>query len=63
MFRLNQITSEYSEHFPPSVHQLFYPIATRPLSFGLKRLGSESDYSPPTIVEAKNTWIYTSNPL
>jgi hypothetical protein len=32
------------------------------LSQGVKRPGREDDQSPPTIVEVKNTWIYTSTP-
>jgi hypothetical protein len=34
----------------------------RGLSPGVKRQGSEADYSPPTSVEVRNTWIYTSTP-
>jgi hypothetical protein len=30
------------------------------LSLGIKRLGSEADYSSSTSVEVKNMWIYTS---
>jgi hypothetical protein len=29
---------------------------------GVKRPGRETDHSPPTNAEAKNTWIYTSTP-
>jgi hypothetical protein len=29
---------------------------------GVKRKGREADHSPPTIVEVKKTWIYTSIP-
>jgi hypothetical protein len=32
------------------------------LSVGEKRQGSESDHSPPTSAEVKNTWSYTSSP-
>jgi hypothetical protein len=32
------------------------------LSPVIKRLQSEADHSPPTSAEAKNTWIYISNP-
>jgi hypothetical protein len=32
------------------------------LSTGLKRLGRESDHSPPTSAEVKKMWIYTSTP-
>jgi hypothetical protein len=31
-------------------------------SRGIMRPGSEADHSPPTSVEVKNTWIYTSTP-
>jgi hypothetical protein len=30
------------------------------LSRGIKRPGHDADHSPPTSVEVKNTWIYTS---
>jgi hypothetical protein len=30
------------------------------LSPGVRRPGFEADHSPPTSVEVKNTWIYTS---
>jgi hypothetical protein len=43
---------------PPSLlsngYRVFFP--------GLKRPGREDDHSPPTSVEVKNTWIYTSAP-
>jgi hypothetical protein len=29
---------------------------------GIKRQGLEADQSPPTSIEVKNTWIYTSTP-
>jgi hypothetical protein len=32
------------------------------LSLGVKWLGREADYSPPTSAEIKKTWIYTSTP-
>jgi hypothetical protein len=32
------------------------------LFLGLKRPECEADYSPPSIVEVKNTWSYTSAP-
>jgi hypothetical protein len=32
----------------------------RALSSGVKRLGRETDHSPPTSAEAKKIWIYTS---
>jgi hypothetical protein len=37
--------------------------ATGALSPGVKRQGSEADYSTPTSAELKNTWISTSTPL
>jgi hypothetical protein len=38
------------------------PIKSVPgaLSPGVKRLGCEADHSPPTSVEVKKVWIYTS---
>jgi hypothetical protein len=32
------------------------------LSLGVKRPGREADHSPPSIVEVKNAWSYTSTP-
>jgi hypothetical protein len=32
------------------------------LSLGVKRPGSETDHSPPSSAEIKNTWSYTSTP-
>jgi hypothetical protein len=32
------------------------------ISLGVKRPGRETDHSPPTSIEVKNTWIYTSTP-
>jgi hypothetical protein len=32
------------------------------LSLGVKRPGSEADYSPPSSAEVKNAWSYTSTP-
>jgi hypothetical protein len=32
------------------------------LSLGVKRLGLEADHSPPSSVEVKNAWSYTSTP-
>jgi hypothetical protein len=34
----------------------------RPFLPGVKRQGCEADHSPPTSVEVKKMWIYTSNP-
>jgi hypothetical protein len=41
-----------------------HPIQWVPgaLSPGVKRLELEADHSPPTSVEVKKMWIYTSNP-
>jgi hypothetical protein len=44
-------------------HPSSYPIGTGGLfPRGVKRPGRESDHSPPTSAEVKNTWIYTSTP-
>jgi hypothetical protein len=32
------------------------------LSLGVKRPGGEADHSPPSSVEVKNVWSYTSTP-
>jgi hypothetical protein len=37
-------------------------VGTGALSPGVKRLGREADYTPPTSDEVKETWIYTSTP-
>jgi hypothetical protein len=34
----------------------------RALSLGVKQLGHETDYSPPSYAEVKNAWSYTSTP-
>jgi len=41
---------------PPS----FCPMATRSLTPVVKWLGHEADHSPPSGVEVKNAWSYTS---
>jgi hypothetical protein len=43
---------------PPSL----LPNGYRPLFPWAKRLGSETDHSPPTSAEVKIMWIYTSTP-
>jgi hypothetical protein len=42
----------------------YYPIQWEPgpLSPGVKQPGREADNSPPTSVDVKNIWIYTSTP-
>jgi hypothetical protein len=37
-------------------------MGTGALFPGVERPVREADHSPPTIVEVKNTWIYTSTP-
>jgi hypothetical protein len=37
-------------------------MGTGALSPEIKRERSEADHSPPTSVEVKKTWIYTSTP-
>jgi hypothetical protein len=32
------------------------------LSLGVKRQGREADHSPPSSIEVKKMWIYTSTP-
>jgi hypothetical protein len=32
------------------------------LSLGVRRPGSEADYSPPSSAKVKNAWSYTSTP-
>jgi hypothetical protein len=39
-----------------------YTMRTRGLFSGVKRPGREADHSPPTSVEVKKMWIYTSTP-
>jgi len=40
-----------------------YPWGTGGSFRGVKRLGRETDLSPPPNAEVKNAWIYTSAPL
>jgi hypothetical protein len=44
------------------VHPTFYTMGTGSSFPGVKRLGREADHSPPTSVEVKKMWIYTSTP-
>jgi hypothetical protein len=46
---------------PPSLLSIGYRGGGA-VSPGVKRPGREADYSPPTSVEVKKTWIYTSAP-
>jgi hypothetical protein len=39
-----------------------YQIGTEGPFLGVKRPGRESDHSPPSSTEVKNTWKYTSTP-
>jgi hypothetical protein len=41
-------------------NQLLMQWVTGAISLGVKRPGREADYSPPSSVEAKNAWSYTS---
>jgi hypothetical protein len=41
-------------------HPASYPMGTGVSFTGVKRLGREADYSPPTNAEVKKMWIYTS---
>jgi hypothetical protein len=43
-------------------HPASYPMGTGALSLGVKRLGRETDHSPPSSVEVKNARSYTSIP-
>jgi hypothetical protein len=45
------------------VHPTSYPMGTGGSFPGVKRPGREADHSPPTNVDVKKTWIYTSTPL
>jgi len=56
-FSLHHHVQNSSGAHPPS-----YLIGTRGLSLGIKGLGHEADHSPPTSVEVKNAWSYTSIP-
>jgi hypothetical protein len=48
--------------FCSRAHTASYPMDTRTLSLGLKWLGHEADYSPPSNIGVKNAWRYTSSP-
>jgi hypothetical protein len=39
-----------------------YPLGTGPLSPGVSQQGREVYHSPPTIIEVRKTWIYTTTP-
>jgi hypothetical protein len=43
-------------------HQASYPMDIGNFSLSVKRPGREADHSPPTSVEIKKIWIYTSTP-
>jgi hypothetical protein len=43
-------------------HPTSYPMGTRGFSLGVKRLGRETDHSPPSSAEVENAWSYTSAP-
>jgi hypothetical protein len=43
-------------------HPSSYLIGTRGTFPGVKRPGREADHSPPSSVEVKNAWSYTSTP-
>jgi hypothetical protein len=53
---------KYFHYYIPSRPVLGYPMGTGALSPGVKQQGREADHSPPTSVEVKQTWIYTSTP-
>jgi hypothetical protein len=44
------------------IYPASYPIGTRGPFPGVKRPGREADHSPPSSVEVKNVWSYTSTP-
>jgi hypothetical protein len=45
------------------VHPVFYPMrAGGTVTPGVKWPGREADHSPPSSVEVKNAWRYTSTP-
>jgi len=43
-------------------HTSSYSLCTWGISLGIKRPGLEADHSPPSNVEVKNVWSYTSTP-
>jgi hypothetical protein len=40
-------------------HPASYPMGTEGSFSGIKRPGRETDHSPPSSAEVKNTWSYT----
>jgi hypothetical protein len=44
----------------PALTSIKCPIKRVP---GVEKLGREDEYSPPSIVEVKNEWIYTPTPI
>jgi hypothetical protein len=45
--------------FRPTLKGCQLDIVSRALSLGVKRLGHETDHSPPSVAEVKNAWSYT----
>jgi hypothetical protein len=43
-------------------HPASYTMVLGDLSLGVKRPGREANHSPPSSVEVKNEWSYTSTP-
>jgi hypothetical protein len=43
-------------------HTASYPMGTRDSSLWVKWPGHEADHSPPSSVEVKNVWSYTTTP-
>jgi hypothetical protein len=43
-------------------YQASYPMCKTVISAWVKRPGREADHSPPSSVEVKNAWSYTSTP-
>jgi hypothetical protein len=58
----NRLTSISNKR--PALEPIQPPIqrVPRALSIGVNRPGGEADHSPPSSVEVKNAWSYTSIP-
>jgi hypothetical protein len=66
----SEFESQYGQEFSllhvvqtgSGAHPASYSMGTGGSFPGVKRQGREADHSPPTIVEVKKIWIYTSTP-
>jgi hypothetical protein len=53
IFRMSRLALQFTQ---PPIHSVLYSV------LGLMRPGDETEHSPPSTVEVKNEWNYTSTP-